>query len=348
MRISSNGTAIAIWHTSTTGIDSIISDTLTISTNVWQTTKTVITGSTSQFYNYPKVAIDASGNATAAWYSYQLNGGNYQHVQVSTSSLYSGATSWLSSTTLSHDGMVNPASLKINIHSDVLGNCLAIWTNSYDGLTYSVESALKLSGGAWPTTNNITNPESPTIYSIDISTALSQELILCVLMAFDGISSISIQSHEANPANPFILNWTPINSISNGNKAFPKCSLSFSGTSFNAGAVWLSFNGTHNVLMASAGTAPVVIPPSSINITQSVNNFGVHQDYYNTITWGASTDPNLMLYNIYRNGVYFASVDPSVLSFIDHNQINGGSYTYSITAFTTDYLQSAMVTGTLP
>jgi hypothetical protein len=50
---------------------------------------------------------------------------------------------------------------------------------------------------------------------------------------------------------------------------------------------------------------------------------------------------------IYRNGIFFAQAFPGNLTFVDHNQVQGGTVTYGVSALDQNLRQSAMVTFTL-
>lgn len=350
VKISSNGQAIAVWHSVSSGSDIIVSDLLTISTNIWAATKNVTTAVTALHFNYPKVAIDSNGNATAAAFRYNFNSitGGYYNVQVVTSTLTSGSAAWAVGTLLSNSGIGNPANLMLKLKADVNGDVLAAWTNLYDGMTYTVETANKLFGGNWPSS---ILPLNPSLYSFGMDVAASQGSALLVNMAWDGISNTNIVSQETDTTDPLAQGWTTVNQFSTGsNNAYPVCALNVTSSQLEAVAVWMNYNGTNTTVNASSGTDTVVVPPSGLSASQSSTNFGVYVDYYNTIIWSASTDPNLAQYNIYRNGKFFAATQPGTLTFVDHNQLQSGtgSVIYGVSALDANFRQSAMVTYILP
>lgn len=344
--ISEFGTAMAVWHSIVSGADVIVSDILTISTNTWATPKNVFNGTASFFHNYPKIAIDANGNATVAWFRYNLlDGTAYQNVQVITSSLSQGANAWGIPTFLSNSGIRNPADLTIKLRYDTSGNTLAVWTNSYDGETFSIESSQRLFGGSWLL---FAQPSPPTLYSIGMDVAITSGTAVLTNMAWDGVSTMLIQSQETDTTDPVLQAWSVINPVSTGDdNGFPSCSLSLNGTTFNAVAVWTHFDGSNVVIHAATGTGTVIDPPTSVSASQSVTDFGVYQDYFNTITWSASSDPNVAQYNIFRNGVFCGVTDPSTFQFIDHNAVQGQTVTYGVAALTTSFRQSEIVSFTL-
>lgn len=344
VKISSNGKAMAVWKSISGTSDVIVSDQLTISTNTWAATKNVTTG-TAAFANYPKIAIDSQGNATAAWFRYNFLGGAYSNVQVFSSTLTNGAATWSVPSILSNGGIGNPANLAIRLKADINGDVLAVWTNLYDGMTYSIESTNKIFGGVWPQS---IAPQATSLYSFGLDVAISQGTAVLVNMAWDGVSDIFIQSQETDSTNPLLQGWTNSNVFSTGSdNGYPACDITVSSTSLTAVAVWTNYNGTNTTINASQGTDSVISPPTAVSASQSSTNFGVYTDYQNTITWGASSDPNIIQYNIYRNGEFFASTLPGTLTFTDHNQVQSGTVTYGVAALDLNLRQSAMVTFTL-
>lgn len=344
--ISNAGTAIALWHSVVAGSDTIVTDILNISKNTWGPTKNVFNATPAFLHNYPVVAMDDSGNAAVAWFRYNLvNGKSYQNVQVLASSLTVNASAWAIPTILSNSGIRNPANLTIKLGFDTSGDALAVWTNSYDGSSFNVESDRKLFGASW---SGFMSPQGPSLYSFGIDVALSSGAALLTNMTWDGASTICIQSQQTDTIAPLKQSWTRTNVFSTGNdNGYPQCALSLTENTFNAVAVWIHFDGTNNIIHASTGADSVIAPPKNVTATQSVADFGVYQDYINTLTWDPSEDQNVVQYNIYRNGIFFAVSGPGTLQFIDHNATQGGTVTYGVAALTTSSRQSKIVSFTL-
>ena len=345
--ISSFGTAIAAWHSSSTGNDVITANILTLSTNTWGTSKNVFSGTAAVFHNYPKIALDSNGNAIVAWFRYNLvDSTSYENVQVITSSLTAGGSSWQLPQLISNPGIVNPANLSIKLKIDSFGNAMLIWINSYDGLNYVVESSQKIFGApSWP---SFASPQIPTLYSLAIDLQIASGNVLLTSMGWDGVSSINIQSQETSSGQPGQQNWTVQQIFSTGSdNAYPSASFSVSGSTLNAVAVWVHFDGTNIVIHASSGTESVIAPPGSVSATQSSTNFGVYTDYVNTITWSASSNPTIIQYNLFRNGVFFFGTDSSTFQFEDHNQILNGTIVYGVAAMTSSSRQSDIISFTL-
>lgn len=344
--ISNSGKAMAAWRSIISGAYLIMTDELTLATNTWAPVKSVFAISPAFVKDFPKVAIDNNGNATVGWFQYQfLNGNAYKNVQVMTSSLTAGATAWPMPTALSLAGIRNPADLTLKLRADTKGNILAVWTNSYDGETFFVESALKANGTPWPL---YVLTQAPSLYSFGIDLASTPETTLLTSMAWDGNSAIYIQSLESDTANPVLQSWTRTNpfSMADGN-ANPQCAMSVQGTEFAAVAVWVSFDGQNSVISASTGSGSEIAPPTNLFVVQNTNDFGAYKDYANTITWDASLDPDVVQYNIFRNGIYFADTVTEIHQFIDHNAKENGTVTYGVAAMLSSGRQSSIISFTL-
>ncbi|HEV8052674.1 MAG TPA: hypothetical protein VGP47_09275 [Parachlamydiaceae bacterium] len=342
-----NGNALAAWHTlNVNGTDVIVTNLLTISSNTWGTPKNVFTGTAARLHNYPKIAIDFNGNGAIAWFRYDLIDGNaYQNVQVLVSTLSYGAAAWSVPSILTASGLRNPADLTIKLRFDTSGNALVVWTNSYDGQTFTIESSLKLFGGSWSSPALV---YVPSLYAFDFDVALASGTALLTNTTWDQVSAIQIIAQETDTTNPIFQAWTYANPVSTGdNSASPKCAISISGGVLNAVVVWVSFDGTNNVINVATGTDSVIEPPLNVSVTQDVIDYGVYQDYTNTITWDASSNPNIIQYNIYRNGIYFAATDSGTFQFIDHNAVQGETVTYGVAALTSSFRQSDIITFTL-
>ncbi len=347
--ISDSGKAVAVWHTTAvSGADQLYSDFLTISTNTWSTPLSVLAVTAGVKHNYPKVAIDPYGNATMAWYRYELLDGNsYQEVTVLSSDLSVDSAAWTAiPTVLSGQGIRNPVDLNIKLRFDSSGDILGVWTNSYDGMTFNIETARRLYGAIWP---GEVQPGTPTLYSFAFDHEISSGTALLLYMQWDGVSNITIQSQETETTDPTLQAWSNPNQMSTTSEnGYPVCGISLLGSNFNGVTLWISNNGTNNEILACFGSAPVTVPPTSLSATQSSTNFGIYTDYYNTFTWVDSTDPTAIQYNLFRNGVFFNEVNPGTEIFVDHNQAIGGGVVYGVAMLNADYRQSAIVTYTLP
>jgi hypothetical protein len=104
----------------------------------------------------------------------------------------------------------------------------------------------------------------------------------------------------------------------------------------------------HNLVLGSVGTKTVMAPPSGLSVAQSSNNFGVFTEYYNTVNWTASTDPNVVGYLVYRNGVFIGEVAADVLSMVDDNRVQSGPVVYGVAALDDQQSHSRIITVSYP
>jgi hypothetical protein len=115
-----------------------------------------------------------------------------------------------------------------------------------------------------------------------------------------------------------------------------------------ANAAWVSTNGANTVIQAASGSKSTVAPPSNLAVSQNVNQFGVFNDYYNTLSWTASTEPAVAGYAIFRNGLMIAQVTSSELKYIDNNAIQNGSVTYGVATIDAQAILSVIQYVTFP
>lgn len=329
--LGSNGTTIAVWHTSASGSDVLQSSTALV-LGTWKTAVNVLSLSSSAHHNYPHVAVDNNGNAIAVWFSYALSGSTYSDVQVLTASLPSSSTSWTAiPTTLTVQlGLLNPGSLQNTVKFDGSGNAIALWTNSYDGASYAVETAILPVGGTWISVGEIVQ-NNRNAFQGDIFVNSSGHGLIGY-MWFDG-TNIAVQAVETDLTNPFPNTFTiPITVSSGTNNGYPRVGFSTTSTTLNSIAVWEGYDGTDTTILASTGTETLIQPATSLSAVQSSANKGVFTEYYNTLGWTASTTSTVTSYAIYRNGFLIFEVPSTTTQFIDHNAIQSGSVTYGIVA----------------
>lgn len=344
--IGADGTIVAVWQ-SLNGITSIYNINAATTTIAGSWSSSSIVSNPALNSVNPSVAVDVNGSGVALWYSYTPSGGSFANVIVQTSTLpLSG--SWSTPIALSTAGFIidpNILSARIKIGSD--DAAMAIWTQSYDGITFTIESAVSDNKINWSQAYTINN--SLYCYEADMGISSNDE-VFGLYMYYDGVSTIMINSIEStlnSYSNPY---WTNPIMISQGtNNAFPRIAVGITGgTNCNATAVWLNYDGTNTTVNSSFGTGTVVLPPTSLSVIQNVNDFGVFQEYYNTISWTASTSPNLNGYVVYQNGVQIAFVSTPSVSFIDHNAVQSGPVTYGVTAYDDTGTQSAVATISYP
>lgn len=293
----------------------------------------------------PAVAVDANANAVAVWYSYDINGLSDVNVTVKTAFRPISTGTWSSVTALSSPGLrVTPSSLNASVAFDSIGNAIALWNISFDDRTFNIESAIRPVNGAWSAPLDLVT-SNLYAYNANLSSTAFGD-VLSVYQSYNG-SSLLIQSIESD-INGFLNNtWSVPIIISQGtDNAFPKVAAALSSNTINAGAIWVSYNGTNTTIQASTGSKTLVLPPSGLSVTQSSNNFGAFTEYYNTLSWTASTDPNAVGYLIFRNGTFIGQVGSGTTSFVDDNRVQSGHVVYSVTAVDALQTQSTTVSVT--
>lgn len=344
--IGSGGNVFAVWHSLSGSNDLINSASKTIAGGNWSTPINLFPAAATFHHNYPKVVVDAQGNANAVWFRFNQSGSTFSNVMVLSSQLPIGSTSWSIGSVLSDNSLRNPANLFTGIRTDSIGNLIALWISSFNGYSFNVETARKVLAGNWsiggtPVLNNLYSLEADVAVSSSGTAALT-------FMFFDGTNE-TIQVAESNIASPVPNYWSNQQQISLGtNNGSPRIATSTVGNTDFVCAVWMQNNGSNNVIMAATASKPIVLPPSNLSVLQTSTNFGVFTDFKNTISWQASAAPNLLGYAIYRDGINFTSVDANTLQFVDHNTTQNGSVTYSVAAFDDQYALSQVINVSFP
>lgn len=339
----SNTTVAVVWQGTSSGIPVVFSATKLI-TGSWSSA--LVISETTHNAARPSVAVDSNGNAQAVWYAYDVSGANYSNVIVKSAARSFTSGTWGAISNLSTPGIRNPATLVARVGFDSIGNAIALWNTSFDDIVFDLQSAIKPANGNWSSAVNVVDSNLYT-YSADLSVTSFGD-VLSLYMFYNG-ASLMIQSVESD-MNGFLNNtWSVPITISLGtDNAFPKIAASLNGNTIHTAAVWTHYNGTNNTTVAATGSKTLVVPPSGLSVTQSVRNFGVFSEYYNTLSWTASTSPNVVGYLIFRNGVFLEQVGANVTQFVDENRTLNGAVKYSITAIDNLQTQSATVSVSFP
>lgn len=342
----SSATAVAVWQGTSSGANVVFASTLMPVTGSWNSP--IVISDTTHSAGYAHAAVDNSGNATAVWYKYDLHNSIYSNVAVSSATFVSGASSWGAFNVVSDSGVKNPATLIARVGYDQSGNAQALWTNSYDGATFTTESALKAVGSAWGSPITAVNGNTYG-YEADLN-VLGFGDALSVYMFYNS-QSVLIQSIE-NDTTGFIPSaWTvPLNIGMGAENGFPRVAAALSGNTLYSGAVWLTANGSNINVVASTGSKTLVLPPTALSVAQTTNNQVVFSEFENTLSWTASTDPNAVGYVVYRNGLFIGQVTAGVTSFVDHNPPQAGTgspQAYGVASIDAQNGRSAVATVTI-
>ncbi len=343
--IGSNGTVVAVWHTVSGGINRIYSSHKALNGS-WSA-ETQISNVANNSVN-PKVAVDSNGNALAVWYIYSLNGGAYSDVYLQSSRRPSAGSWGLPILVSDVPGYYNPTRLTARIAYDSTGTAIAAWTNSPEGSTFLLYTTiLETSGnGSWysPATDLVAVEASPDGYDLNVPNALNAFL---AYMVSNG-PNIAIYSANSNISAYQKNQWAFPSFLSvDGIDGFPRIAASVNGESVYAAALWLRNEGTISI-RASTGEGTLLQPPTDLSVVQDVNNFGIFTEYYNTISWTPSSSADILLYLIFRNGLYIGSATSTDTSFVDNNQQQNGAVTYGIASYDSKGMQSGVATVSFP
>lgn len=112
---------------------------------------------------------------------------------------------------------------------------------------------------------------------------------------------------------------------------------------------WIASSSSFNIVQSAVSGFPPPpppppstqpLPPSSFSGQPIKVKFLAVTEYVNKLTWGASQDPTVVGYRIYRNGVLINTVSVNQLSYEDHNRPKHGSDAYFITSFNVSGIES--------
>jgi hypothetical protein len=315
-------TAVAVWHNISGTTHILQYSRVTTLGGSWSAAGAIYTTTAGFPLGYPKVTVDPSENATVVAYRYQQSGSSYYGVVIVSSTLVAGATNWAAPSIISNPGQTNPANLSLRVRSDPNGNVVAMWMQSTDGSTFSFNAAAMPFGGNWSFGQMVSLPGfTGTDGYLHINSIGDY---VAVFMANDGTNAI-IQSSDFFYGGFLPYTWSPLSIVSTGtNNGFPRVASYYASGTIYATAVWTQYDGTNTIINASSGSRVMLLAPSGIGVTQNLHDYGIVQDYYNTITWTPTTDTNAVGQILLRNGVFLASLDASATSFVDHNQPQSG------------------------
>ena len=168
-------------------------------------------------------------------------------------------------------------------------------------------------------------------------------------MHHDGNNS-TIKTTETDIGGNQLNIYTPATTISiNGtNNSQPCGSIALTGSTINTTAVWQSHDSINNttIIQAVTGSKTLLGEPTGLTVNQTTTSFGVFNEFNNTLNWTASSDPNIIGYNIYRNNIFIGQVDYTTVSFIDRNCTQSGigtTITYSVASLDSNFQQSQRV-----
>jgi hypothetical protein len=341
--IGNNQTIVAVWHSTSGGIDAIFSTSTTLGTS-WPGGTSVISDTAFSSIR-PHVAVNSQGLPIAVWYRFALSGTDYSNVFVQ-AAFGNADTTWNPPMDLtSPAGIRNPNDLVINVAFNQSDVPFAIWTMGFDSSAFILQGATFM-GGAW-----IDIPYT-SVVDMDL---LDQNFMIsaagnlyAAFMSYDPNSMLpSIRSFKENTnnTNPNFGNILTV-STSDSN-AFPRIDGTLVNSAHSVATVWLHFDQTSNVVQASVAEGVAISAPTSVSVTQGSTDYGVYTEYFNTLSWSSLTPDSSSQWIIYRNGVIIQILPAATLSFIDHNAVQNQPVTYGVALQTQDGDNSSIVTASL-
>ncbi len=345
--IGADGTVVAAWHTlnGITTLYNINSATKSIS-GLWSVASTVSDPAKNSVY--PQVAVDTNGNSDAVWYTYELTGVDYSNV-ILQSSYHPVAGSWSTPADVSDPGARNPAGLMATVKFNEAGKAIAMWTNSINGQTFDLSSATTDLNFDWTLPALIV--DNLYTYTFDLAINAIADAFT-IFMAYDSsASSVVINAAESNVGGFQTGFWNTAVTLSLGTEnGYPRNAAVIVGSDCYGVAVWVNNNGSNNIIKTSFGTGTAVEPPSNLAVDQQTNDFGVFTEFYNVLSWTASSDPNLNGYIIYRNGHFLTFIEGTTmpLQIIDSNRVENEPVTYGVSTIDTSGSESAIITVDFP
>jgi hypothetical protein len=321
------GNVVAVWQGVVSSTPTVYVALTTIS-GTWGTPAAISTASVNS--SFPQIAVDASGNAIAIWFTYSLSGQAYSNVIVESSSLPSGG-SWSTPVAISTlAGIRNPVDLVSYVAAGPNGTAIAAWTTSTDGSTFNIQYDI-YSNGSWSAINGLILINLLS-FDFDLTTGPLGYAGLVWMSYNSTSSSVIVQATVTDLVGVSAGFINPLPVSVGGDNAFPDISLNSSGTTSYAVVAWGNWNGANTVIQAVQIVYHVLQPPSNLAVVQQGNNYGVFTELYNTLSWTASPSANVINYFIFRNGQYLTALNGSTLTFIDHNRPVSETVTYSVSA----------------
>lgn len=325
--IGANGQVVAVWQQAVSSVNTIFSAFKTIN-GTWATPASISTTGVNAVY--PSVAVDQNGNALSAWFTYIGSGSNFSRVRVQTASLPFGGA-WTSPLYFVWSGERDPAELVLKAMFSANGDGLLFWTNSaYAGTLSIFNTMLPQNSDTWVSLGSCVLQNR---LAVDFDVSITGNNGLIAWMQYDENSGeLALFSGVRYMGSPN-TGWTPPSLVvEEGSSGFPVVSFEQVGNYFYGIAMWLNNNGRNNQIQANTGAQSILFPPTDLQATPQVQNFGVFQENQNLITWEASPSVGIIGYYLYRNGQLIAGLVGNTLQYIDLNQNPGMNSTYTIYA----------------
>jgi hypothetical protein len=336
---SKDGTAVVVWHQQVNSISTIYASHYSGS---WSVPIAITDGTIN--CSYPVIGLNSKGNAIAGWYRFDLANNTYSNVFFQVSN-YTTGQAWSPPIDLSSPGITTPHDLVSKIIFSDSDDAIAGWTVSTDGISFQIESLVKLANQNWSqNTAIIVNSYS---FDFDFSISNSNTAVGLISILTENLDLISLQSCICD-SNPNM--WINPQSVClpQQNSGQPRIATSYVNNNQSTVAVWQSYDGVNTMIQARSGNNWVLRPPTNLTVKQISVNRGIYIEYYNIVSWTASPSSRTSRYLIYRNGISVGQVDASTLQFIDMNRDLNQAETYTVFAYEESGEQSFPISVNFP
>ena len=175
-----------------------------------------------------------------------------------------------------------------------------------------------------------------------------------ISLSFDSTSQIVIAAWSSNADNlPYYsifngISWTTIAAI----PVAPSAGVDFNVTliyipgTLQTVAVWANFEGDFEGFFNSFLSLIAPAAPTTIAVNGCSLKFATQRIWINRLEWTPSPSPDVVAYNIYRNGVFIAQVSAGTL-FYNDPQNQKAQDTYGVSSLNSNGQESTPITATV-
>jgi hypothetical protein len=336
-----NGVVHLVWCDQVDYVCSVYASHKTVD-GEWSSSERIST--LGQNTSFPKVAVDSSGNAIAAWFRYDIEGSVVSNVVLQYASKPNIQT-WLSPVDISEPGV--RISCELALYYDQGDYFFVAWSQSYDGSTFVLQTAVKPTSSEWI---GITNHLSGNIHPVNIDCSVADKIgRIIYVFSVNGSSDLQVTTAQTKFDAYVAGFWTYPDVVSVGEKnGQPKVAATQIEDNYHTAAVWRHYDGANTTVHFSSGIGSVLHPPSNLEVRQELIDLQVLTEYCNILSWEPSSGYRIKGYLIYRNGTYVNRLPMDAIEYIDHNQNLNESVTYGISTINEDFCQSEITYITFP
>jgi DNA-binding beta-propeller fold protein YncE len=226
-------------------------------------------------------------------------------------------------------------------------------SNSVSIVTFAGPSVDNRAVGIEPTDPGITPDQAPVAYFTVAGNQAGQVTTFDASASLSPVGTIVSYAWNFGDGTPAVTLGTPVTTHTYATGGVYNVTLTVTnsaGTSTQqifTGQVTLN-NGQPSAMLSQMVT---VDPPLTEGFTghRCKNKFATQTEYVNKLFWQPNRDPSIVLYWIYRNGIYIAAVPATgPLKFIDDDRPKNSVDSYSLIAVDSSGLQSSPITISVP